>query len=535
MLPEKTRQTITALWDTVSAAGLAPTPYIAIEQIACLMFLRKLECESHFIDDLLLFDGQPCTWTVIEQQSDPGHYLKDVVFPWLRTLEQRFVEHFPHTQFPILNGLLDDAYFQLDVSKRQTLTSVIDLVGQLFPSDGPELETSAGEIFEALVEQALHRRSREQTITPRHLTRFMVALVEPKINSRIIDPAAGPGNHLTSALRYISNDYGKPPRDLMGGHFVGVDLDYAMARVGWINLYLHGVRQPAFVQGDAYSGRVGKLNLVSDVFNQNSYDHVISNAPWGVTVESDAMEDLGYARGAEKFGRTLDGELLFLWRSLDLLKVGGRAALVVSQKVLSSKSPSYLQWRRELLTSHYVEAIILLPYNAFKPLANTRVAVLVFRKHGTHDAEQPVSDAVWFYETGVDNENDLWDARVHFYHRKQGQEFWAQNKEKYYQPRVSSTESPYITDFDIRQPVDSIKAPRARQWLVPVRQLIGNELNPDCIEGADWSLEIDRYRPIVQPEATDEVSVMALIDELADTQTAILKRLEHLRTLVENR
>ena len=530
MLSEKTEQIVVELWDTVSAAGIAPNPYIAIEQIACLMFLKQLELDIPFIFDVGLagnsskISGASCTWSVLKEEADPGHHLKEVIFPWMRSLEHRFAFVDDQVDLPTPNGLLEEAYFQLDLSKKQALKTIITLIDQLIPADRTDQDSRPGEILEALVTQAFQKRKPGRAITPNLLTRFMVALLEPKNNARVIDPAAASGGFLSSVLRYQS---GAGAAD--GASLVGVDLDYAMARISWINLYLHGVRKPAVVQGDAYSARVGKLKSISDVFAADSYDHVISNAPWGGTVENDSVENRSFVKDTESVAESLGGELLFLWRSLELLKANGRAAMVVSQQVLSSESPPFKRWRHELITRHHVEAVIQLPYDVFKPFTNTRSAVLVFRKIEECELKESASDSVWFYEAGADDEHHLWDALAHFYRQKRSHAYWEENRDRYYQPVTGNA---YAREFDMRQcEVRHEEAKQVRQWLVPIQKWINDQLDPDCLEAAGWSMDIVRYRPIMQPDAAG-ISIEALIDELEGIEHDILKRLDQLRTLV---
>lgn len=535
MLPEKTQQIVATLWDTVSAAGIAPNPYIAIEQIACLMFLKQLEQDIPFIFEVNPAEspsdisGTSCTWSVLQAEIDPGHHLKEVVFPWMRSLERRFVFVNYQVELPTPNGLLEEAYFQLDLSKRQALKTIITLIDQLMPQNGADVNSGPGTILEALVTQSFQKGIPGQVITPNTLTRFMVALLEPRIDARIIDPASGSGGFLSSVLKYQSGA-GAGAGAANGAGLVGVDVDYAMARISWINLYLHGVRQPAVVQGDAYSASVGKLKSVSDVFAPESYDHVISNVPWSVNIESESVENRSFVKDTESAVESIGSELLFLWRSLDLLKTKGLAALVVSQQALSSETLPFMRWRRELITQHHVEAVIWLPYDVFKSFTNSRVAILVFRKLEKPEPENSATNSVWFYEAGEDDEHHLWDALKHFYNRQSGHAHWEKNRFQYYKPEAGNS---YALEFDMRvcptPPPE--EARQVRQWLIPIHQLINGQLDPDCIEAAAWSLDIDRYRPIV-PSDTTGISIKDLIDELEDMEHDILRRLGHLRTLV---
>ena len=57
-------------------------------------------------------------------------------------------------------------------------------------------------------------------------------------------------------------------------------------------------------------------------------------------------------------------------------------------------------------------------------------------------------------------------------------------------------------------------------------------LDRDCIEAKDWSLELSRYKPIVQPKSVGDQSVLQLIDDLEFIEKDILGRLHELRNLI---
>ncbi|MFW8696497.1 hypothetical protein, partial [Mesorhizobium japonicum] len=61
MLPLEIKNKVASLWDLVSGAGLASSPYVALEQIACLIFLKRLDDIASADDE----EGLPSVFQVL--------------------------------------------------------------------------------------------------------------------------------------------------------------------------------------------------------------------------------------------------------------------------------------------------------------------------------------------------------------------------------------------------------------------------------------------------------------------------------------
>jgi type I restriction enzyme M protein len=371
-----------------------------------------------------------------------------------------------NAEFQNVGKRMADAYFQLDPNKGQVLSDAIDLIDQLFAraGAGSAAQDVMGDTFEYLLGEIATAGKNGQFRTPRHLIRFMVELVDPVPGQRIIDPAAGTGGFLFSAQQYLLRKYtpeanlrlewdGAPHRidgteateaqDAAihnGSLFVGLDNDRTMARIGWMNLVLHGLENPHIFQGDSLSKREGKPDL-APLTAPESYDIVFANPPFTGTVDSNDIDNdpLRFPRGKKKDSRgnklalTEKSELLFCWLMLDLLDIGGRCAVIVPEGVLFGNTEAHRLLRRELLTEHVIEAVISLPGGMFQPYTGVKTSVLVFRKQTRRDAKReykgqvPLTSEVWFYQVDEDGlsrdakrrdqpqgANDLWDALEKF-------------------------------------------------------------------------------------------------------------------------
>lgn len=498
MLAPHIKKKVDKLWDRFWSAGLT-NPLVAVEQITYLLFLKRLEdidrkrIERGFSS---LYTGhENCRWTYIRQEKTNPAHLIEVVFPWLRQLEQTLAEQSvqqPETEvletedqaseLTSLNNRMADAYFQLDPNKGQVLSDAIDLIDQLFAQagEGSAAQDVMGDTFEYLLSEIASAGKNGQFRTPRHIIRFMVELLDPQPGQRIIDPAAGTGGFLFSAQQYLLRkfttpetlriewdgtphraygDLATPEQDAaihQGANFVGLDNDRTMARIGWMNLVLHGLDNPNLMQGDSLSKRDGKPKL-AEVLEPESYDLVLANPPFTGTVDSADLEKDSklFPRAGDRGKKkteviTNKSELLFCWLMLDLLDLGGRCAVIVPEGVLFGNTDAHIKLRRELLTEHVVEAVISLPGGVFQPYTGVKTSIVIFRKETKRDAKQsfngqaPRTKEVWFYEVEEDGftldakrnprpggRNDLWDALEKFRTRAR---HLAEPEDVYYQP-----------------------------------------------------------------------------------------------------
>lgn len=519
MLAPHIKKKVDELWSRFWAAGLT-NPLVAVEQITYLLFLKRLEdidLKRQQRGFPSIYAGfETCKWSYIRQEKTNPTHLIEVVFPWLRDLDKHFTgASADGTELASLNNRMADAYFQLDPNKGKVLSDAIDKIDELFAraGDGSAAQDIMGDTFEYLLSEVATAGKNGQFRTPRHLIRFMVELLDPEPGQRIIDPAAGTGGFLFSAQQYLMRKYtaketrdgvetpnfvlewdGAPHRtdgvearyvekevielgkrvkrncwDLMhdGHYFVGIDNDRTMARIGWMNMVLHGLNDPHLFQGDSLSERNGKPQLAK-IVEQETYQFVLANPPFTGTVDAIDLDDdsARFPKGNKKVavaGRsdkktlaiTDKSELLFMWLMLDLLEVGGRCAVIIPEGVLFGNTDAHVRLRRELLTEHVVEGVISLPGGVFQPYTGVKTSILIFRKETRRDDKQtlngsitPRTEHVWFYEVEEDGysrdakrnprpgqNNDLWDALEKFKAwRTQGLSGAQQNEKVLLQP-----------------------------------------------------------------------------------------------------
>jgi type I restriction enzyme M protein len=218
----------------------------------------------------------------------------------------------------------------------------------------------------------------------------MVSLVTPQPNDEICDPAAGTAGFLVAASEYIRREHPQALTDeaqrkhFHRSMFHGYDNDQTMVRIGAMNLLLHGIEQPDLTRQDSLAEPLPDARGL----DSERFSLILANPPFSGSLDNETV-----SADLQRIVKTKKTELLFLAAILKLLKVGGRAAVIVPEGVLFGSSKAHSELRRILVQEQKLEAVIKLPSGVFKPYAGVSTAILLFTKTNSGG-----TDNVWFYE-----------------------------------------------------------------------------------------------------------------------------------------
>jgi len=254
-----------------------------------------------------------------------------------------------------------------------------------------------GEIYEGLLERNAQdtKSGAGQYFTPRALIRAMVEVMYPEPGQTVCDPACGTGGFFLATNEYL-NEHHKLDVDqqmfLRNNTFNGWDIVDNTARLCAMNLFLHGI------SGENSPVTVGD-SLISDPGER--YDLVLTNPPFGrkssikITNTAGAIETEQQTYEREDFWATTSNKQLnFLQHIKTLLKIGGRAAVVVPDNVLFEAGAGETI-RKKLLHDYDVHTILRLPTGIF--YANgVKANVIFFNKKPAN--ENAWTKEVWFYD-----------------------------------------------------------------------------------------------------------------------------------------
>ncbi|MFF5050112.1 N-6 DNA methylase [[Kitasatospora] papulosa] len=388
MLSRELQSKIDRLWDAFWSGGLS-NPLEILEQITYLLFIRMLDVRRTSQERDAASAGAPVDsvstpllnerlrWSSLLDAA-PQHMfatVRDEIFPLLRTYgneNPEFLGHFADARFSIPTpGLLAKVV--------DTLEGVpLDAVGV------------GGDVYEYMLGKVAKAGHNGQFWTPRHIVQLMVEMTAPQPGEVICDPACGGAGFLVAAAEYVNRHRPETPegpaRHEQAGEttFQGFDFDNTMLRIGSMNMWLHGVQSPDIRYRDSLA-----QNTVED---SGRYSLVLTNPPFAGSLDYDAAAD-----DLQKVIQTKKTELLFVALVLQLLKPGGRAAVIVPDGVLFGSTKAHKELRKILVENHQIDALVKLPSGVFRPYAGVSTSILFLTKTSGRG-----TDSVWFYDVTAD-------------------------------------------------------------------------------------------------------------------------------------
>ena len=236
---------------------------------------------------------------------------------------------------------------------------------------------------------------RGQFFTPEPIIDFCVAMMQPKPEETIIDPACGSGGFLMSALKYLQSDnQNLDIAKTISQNIFGLDINRSIARIAKMKLLLEANGKTNILCTNSLEDLDSiKLSLGQ----KNGFDLVLTNPPFGAKITQSSVLskfDLGHKWGnkSNEFYQTKtvyanqNAEILFIERCLQLLKEGGRMAIVLPNGNFENPSLDYLRYY--IKQKAKVLAIVNLPQETFIPFGTGVKTSLLFLEKDTKNEEK---------------------------------------------------------------------------------------------------------------------------------------------------
>ncbi|MBF97852.1 MAG: hypothetical protein CMI36_02580 [Owenweeksia sp.] len=184
-------------------------------------------------------------------------------------------------------------------------------------------------------------------ITPSEMVKLMVSTMANTKMQSIYDPACGSGDLLMTA-----------GKELKAQNFFGETQSEMNLRMARLFGLIYKSQQPS-----------AKVNFSDRPFDNKSYDAIISNPPFGLTIKD--FSPIGKFNSEFKSGKS---EVLFLNHILDSMSENGVASVILPLNALFGKGLME-KVRRRIIDDNLLEAVIQLPSKVFY---NSNVSTVIF-------------------------------------------------------------------------------------------------------------------------------------------------------------
>lgn len=348
--------------------GVVPNPTSQIDQITTALIYK-------FMDDM--------DQASVKVGGEPAFFVGDLEkYAWTRIMDSRLgnqermnlyaealVKFSESKQLPeLFRGIFKSAY--LPYRSPETLGLFLKEIGYFDYSHPEEL----GNAYEYLLSIMSSQGDAGQFRTPRHIIDFMVDVVNPTKDDKVLDPACGTGGFLIKSFLHILEQHDgksdpdkkeKPltpdERKKMMGNFEGYDIDPGMVRIAQVNMYLHQFKNPKIFQYDSLS---------QDERWYDKFDVILANPPF--------MSPKGGISPHSKFSiQSSRSEVLFVDYIMNHLKPNGRAAVIVPEGIIFQSGKGHTELRKNLINDG-LYAIVSLPSGVFNPYAGVKTSILFF-------------------------------------------------------------------------------------------------------------------------------------------------------------
>ena len=304
----------------------------------------------------------------------------------------------------------DDAKINLTPPHLSICVSSLETV-KLFNSNLDVVD----EAFEYLMSKS-SKGEKGQYFTPRYVIDMCVKMLNPQVNEKMIDTAAGssgfPVHTIFHVWKQMQLKAGKAVSHLFTATRKSNDeLEYVQDNVFAIDFDEKAVRVARtlnLIAGDGHTnvmhlntldygrwGTVTKEETWNDTYNDGfkklkklnpekdfatfNFDIVMANPPFAGEVKEGQIlnrYELGLKNG--KIQNSVSRDILFIERNLNFLKPGGRMAIVLPQGRFNNSTDKYI---RDFIAERCrILAVVGLHGNTFKPHTGTKTSVLFVQK-----------------------------------------------------------------------------------------------------------------------------------------------------------
>lgn len=304
-------------------------------------------------------------------------------------------------------------YLVAELQKYALLTTNIDIKGKAYEEIvGANLRGDRGEFF-----------------TPRNVMKMAVGMINPKEDEKVLDSSCGTGGFVVTAMtsvieglkKRMEEQYGEKAgwntditkafndkiSEIAAENYFGFDINPDLVKATKMNmvmnndgsgniLQLNSLLPPQEWEEETKNQLAQALGVSENsIRNHNSLGHfdvIVTNPPFGSKIpikDQQILEQFDIAHiwnkdengnwfKTERLQSSVPPEQLFIERIIQLLKEGGRSAIVLPDSILGAPGLEYIRYW--LIKKTKIIASVDLHADAFQPRNGTQCSILFLQK-----------------------------------------------------------------------------------------------------------------------------------------------------------
>lgn len=270
------------------------------------------------------------------------------------------------------------------------LRDVIDKINGIHFNSSEEIHTLSRLYENMLREMRDAAGDSGEFYTPRPVVKFMVEVINPRLDETVLDPSCGTGGFLVESMSHMEKQCETVEQrevlqtsSLYGGE--AKPLPFLLVQM---NLLLHGLEYPQIDPGNSLRFPLREIG------DKDRVDVILTNPPFG------GEEERGILGNFPEDMQTSETVQLFLQLIMRKLKRpgknsvnGGRAGVVVPESVMHDGGVAE-RVRKSLIDEFNLHTIVRLPKGVFEPYSDIQSNILFFDRSKN-------TDGIWFYQHEV--------------------------------------------------------------------------------------------------------------------------------------
>ena len=245
-----------------------------------------------------------------------------------------------------------------------------------------------GQFYEIFLKYANDAKEIGIVLTPRHITRFGVDVLNVTHSDYILDPTCGTGGFLVAALDQVKKTAPKSFDGFKKSHIFGVEQDAEVVALALVNMIFRGDGNSNIYEGNTFDNAFFKSGSSFKKLNQTDLSEAINikiqperfitktlmNPPFAVKEPEFQFVD-------HALSQMVDGGLLF-------------AVLPTSTMASTANGRGEITWRENLLKRHTLKAVIKLSDDLFMPNAHKGTYAVIIEAWKPHSKAENIFWAI---------------------------------------------------------------------------------------------------------------------------------------------